>query len=144
MKLSKTLQSIHLKSIRLVEMLAWRKISELLEMLRTQRRCEVVFLREPFPQVHQSATIRTERTVIAGKPFARLPACRTLHLKFCSHESPESAPQFVANGLEVFDGNRGGLSFDAGNDQRGLSVCKDRRILFRGKRLAVHHRLDVL
>lgn len=125
-------------------MFAWRQIGELLKMLRTQRRCEVVFLGKPLPQVHKSATIRTERAVLTRKPFARLPARRTLHLKFCSHESPESVPHFVANGLEVFDGNRGGLAFDAGDDQRGLRVCKDRGILLRGKRLAVHHRLDVL
>ena len=125
-------------------MLAWWQIGELLEMLRTQRRCEVVFLGKPLSKVHQLATIRTERTVFSRKPFARFPACRTLHLKFCSHERPGSAPHFVADGLEVFDGNRGGLAFNAGDDQCSLRICEDRTVLFCGKRLAVHHRLNVL
>ena len=70
-----TLRRVH-TSLRLVEMVARRQVGEVLQMFRAQRRCDVVFLGEPFAEINQLATMRAERRVFVCKPITALLARR--------------------------------------------------------------------
>ena len=63
----------------------WIEIGEVFQMLRAQRRCDVVFLGEPFAEINQLAAMRTERRVFVCEPLAAFLARRAFDLCRCAH-----------------------------------------------------------
>jgi hypothetical protein len=65
-----TLHHLWLFRFRFVEMFAGRQIGEFLEMLWFQGLRNDVFPAEPFPEIDQTATLRTEGGVLSCQPVA--------------------------------------------------------------------------
>lgn len=66
-------------------MFARRKFRILFEMLGTERTADSVFFREPFAQVNEFATMRTERPVFGGEPITGFAAGRAFDLRQPAH-----------------------------------------------------------
>jgi len=68
-------------SIWPIQMFAGRKLGKFIQMLRTQRFGNGVFLVEPFAKINQLAAMGTKRTMWPVEPGACLPADRTFDVR---------------------------------------------------------------
>lgn len=103
-------------------MVAGRQIGELFQMLRAQRRCDIVFLGEPFAEINQLATMRTEWAVFVCEPITAFLARRAFDLCRGAHVQFNSPTDFRTHRFQVRRHADGGGALHRADFEDGLDV----------------------